>query len=554
MVKACETAVTTFDETSCPFCNDWRPPESEDNHSSKLRSHLEKHLQELAREALPLAIDGLEIRDDNDDDVCCQACGLVRVWSRSERALVCSNPVCNNKIPKITLDVSRINEESTSEEDEDDEMNKPALQPHSPQLQQSEGYIAMRVGVWNNIAAAWICVGPSLPPRSSFCRQRFIRESALMDHYRVEHADGLLGENFVTVVSCRSCGSHFSLPASCPSCGRQETKTAWIRGMVSRAVLSKFRLSFSQMMDMLGSEVARVWWEVAGESREQSSIPGLEPVGSSERGDASRPKAPSSEAHNTIVEHGDARQLAEMSQRQEDAGSESSGDSGIDWSALLEKSRSAVKKAENKNWPAQDVSPPAQPRLRLSMEDLREHDRMSKPGRRYDHDIMDRFLNDRGVPSGVAGPSRPTPIPRLSSQEADDLLSYVEVDHDAVAAAGEWADVPVTYPPQPDLEEEAAKSPVPAGSSVWVDNPEHGDGIQYMLRGGKWIVIEDGQTTAPAEAAAVEDAKEEVEEVAFRGDPDQTMIMEENYEFNPERRFVTVPPTEDTDSRHKGGT
>ncbi|KAH0423237.1 hypothetical protein CcaCcLH18_12322 [Colletotrichum camelliae] len=66
MVEACERAITHFDDTACPLCNDWKPASTTDNNSSKFRSHLAKHLQELAREALPLAIDGLEIRDDEE--------------------------------------------------------------------------------------------------------------------------------------------------------------------------------------------------------------------------------------------------------------------------------------------------------------------------------------------------------------------------------------------------------------------------------------------------------------------------------------------------------
>lgn len=67
MVEACEKAITHFDDIACPLCNDWKPASTAANNFSKFRSHLAKHLQELAREALPLAIDGLEIREEMSD-------------------------------------------------------------------------------------------------------------------------------------------------------------------------------------------------------------------------------------------------------------------------------------------------------------------------------------------------------------------------------------------------------------------------------------------------------------------------------------------------------
>lgn len=70
MVKAGEQAVTRFDGVACLMCDKWRPPKGGEkkNSSRKFQSHMEKHMQELAREALPLAIDGLEIRDAQSDD------------------------------------------------------------------------------------------------------------------------------------------------------------------------------------------------------------------------------------------------------------------------------------------------------------------------------------------------------------------------------------------------------------------------------------------------------------------------------------------------------
>jgi hypothetical protein len=52
----------SFGPDSCPFCADWESPSTKENAKSFNR-HLARHLQQLALEALPLAIDGLEIRD-----------------------------------------------------------------------------------------------------------------------------------------------------------------------------------------------------------------------------------------------------------------------------------------------------------------------------------------------------------------------------------------------------------------------------------------------------------------------------------------------------------
>ncbi|KAF3797426.1 hypothetical protein GCG54_00009399 [Colletotrichum gloeosporioides] len=68
MVEACEKAIIHFDDTACPLCNGWKTASTTDNNSSKFRSHLANHLQELAREALPLAIDGLDIREHEEAD------------------------------------------------------------------------------------------------------------------------------------------------------------------------------------------------------------------------------------------------------------------------------------------------------------------------------------------------------------------------------------------------------------------------------------------------------------------------------------------------------
>ncbi|KAK2003846.1 hypothetical protein LX36DRAFT_565467 [Colletotrichum falcatum] len=70
MLKACEKPLNRFDTESCLLCDNWRPSSETEGNSNKFRSHLAKHYQDLACEAIPLAIEGLEIKaaDDDDDD------------------------------------------------------------------------------------------------------------------------------------------------------------------------------------------------------------------------------------------------------------------------------------------------------------------------------------------------------------------------------------------------------------------------------------------------------------------------------------------------------
>ncbi|KAK6224814.1 ankyrin repeat protein [Colletotrichum tabaci] len=68
MLKACEKPVTHFDKNACPLCDSWNPSSIINGNSDKFRSHLAKHFQELACEAIPLAIEGLVVQDDSDTD------------------------------------------------------------------------------------------------------------------------------------------------------------------------------------------------------------------------------------------------------------------------------------------------------------------------------------------------------------------------------------------------------------------------------------------------------------------------------------------------------
>ncbi|KAF5716303.1 hypothetical protein FMUND_6421 [Fusarium mundagurra] len=62
ILETCERPIKSFASHSCPLCADWEPTSTKENAKSFSR-HLARHLQQLALEALPLAIDGLEIRD-----------------------------------------------------------------------------------------------------------------------------------------------------------------------------------------------------------------------------------------------------------------------------------------------------------------------------------------------------------------------------------------------------------------------------------------------------------------------------------------------------------
>lgn len=69
LVEACERPIKTFETASCPLCTDWKPLTTEDN-AKNFSRHLARHLQQLALEALPLAVEGLEIQypDEEDDE------------------------------------------------------------------------------------------------------------------------------------------------------------------------------------------------------------------------------------------------------------------------------------------------------------------------------------------------------------------------------------------------------------------------------------------------------------------------------------------------------
>jgi hypothetical protein len=69
LIDLCEIPAHHFTEGSCPFCENWNPSDSPASANLKqFRSHLGSHLREIAREAIPIAIEGLEVVEDEEDD------------------------------------------------------------------------------------------------------------------------------------------------------------------------------------------------------------------------------------------------------------------------------------------------------------------------------------------------------------------------------------------------------------------------------------------------------------------------------------------------------
>ncbi|KAK7417458.1 hypothetical protein QQX98_004578 [Neonectria punicea] len=64
VLKACERPLKYFDTFSCPLCNDWKPSVRQVEDTKEFGRHLARHLQQIALEALPLSIEGLELRGD----------------------------------------------------------------------------------------------------------------------------------------------------------------------------------------------------------------------------------------------------------------------------------------------------------------------------------------------------------------------------------------------------------------------------------------------------------------------------------------------------------
>lgn len=63
ILKVCEEPQTYFSSSECPLCLVWNPASNDMNNARGFFRHLAQHQQQLALEALPLYIEGLEIED-----------------------------------------------------------------------------------------------------------------------------------------------------------------------------------------------------------------------------------------------------------------------------------------------------------------------------------------------------------------------------------------------------------------------------------------------------------------------------------------------------------
>jgi hypothetical protein len=69
LVALCEAPMYHFAEDACPFCVKWTTSiGSASANRKRFRSHLGNHLQQIAQEAIPLSIEGLEIIEDEESE------------------------------------------------------------------------------------------------------------------------------------------------------------------------------------------------------------------------------------------------------------------------------------------------------------------------------------------------------------------------------------------------------------------------------------------------------------------------------------------------------
>lgn len=138
MIQAGEQAVTRFDEGACLLCNDWKPHRADAHNKNRFQSHIEKHLQELARDAIPLAIEGLEVRDTQSDEEI-----ESEESQEGDQASLLPTPDPANANPRAEIDAFE-NEHEATEEQAGTETQAPDQQEgsqppeDSAQLQESD--------------------------------------------------------------------------------------------------------------------------------------------------------------------------------------------------------------------------------------------------------------------------------------------------------------------------------------------------------------------------------------------------------------------------------
>ncbi|KAI0529958.1 hypothetical protein GGR58DRAFT_508990 [Xylaria digitata] len=66
LLQACDRAVLHSGTFDCPFCDEWNPG-AEDIKTAKFDQHVAGHLRALSLVSLPLAVDGLEVKNDRSE-------------------------------------------------------------------------------------------------------------------------------------------------------------------------------------------------------------------------------------------------------------------------------------------------------------------------------------------------------------------------------------------------------------------------------------------------------------------------------------------------------
>lgn len=62
MLEACQCAPKSIGSEGCPLCDEWAPPAVESQNVNEFCRHLARHQQMLALEALPISVEGLELK------------------------------------------------------------------------------------------------------------------------------------------------------------------------------------------------------------------------------------------------------------------------------------------------------------------------------------------------------------------------------------------------------------------------------------------------------------------------------------------------------------
>ncbi|KAH6880725.1 hypothetical protein B0T10DRAFT_411738, partial [Thelonectria olida] len=67
LVNMCDRPIQRFGRDSCPLCSSWDSEPDSASNSEAFCKHVARHLQQLALSAIPLNIEGLEIKEDNEE-------------------------------------------------------------------------------------------------------------------------------------------------------------------------------------------------------------------------------------------------------------------------------------------------------------------------------------------------------------------------------------------------------------------------------------------------------------------------------------------------------